>query len=148
MSLRSRLATGNALLGFCTDEEAWTLATKQDACDDQPLDPCDWIAISSETKVFDVSETFDGVWYTKNNAGAKVELDSFFGLCYGNCLKKDSVDEVCGGGSDEEQRGMWDKESGRCKCNEGNFGFRCDLSGPCPLLMVSNIHTFKILFEK
>lgn len=101
------------------------------------LDPCDWAAASEPTETFDLGEALRLPWNTKNDAGATVELEDFFGSCYGNCMDLESPNEICGGGEDDDEpHGSWHAEEGRCECAEGWFGFQCDLEKPCPLLLV------------
>ena len=106
-------------LAYCDDFQAWTFLVGNDS------DPCrDWIARSSETESFDITETLDMPWYARGGMnGRVVVLDPFLLSCY-NC----EDDLGCSG------HGTC--ESYLCGCEEGWHGLRCEFRAPCESLFI------------
>ncbi len=111
----------HGLIGYCKEDKIWTLTVPAG-------DPCvDWVASSSESVDFDVTQTTSSHWYARTASGRALPIDHTYIECY-DCKYEDNF---CG-----ESLSQGTCVENRCSCVESRFGLRCEFDLPCPLLEV------------
>lgn len=112
--------SGKASFVYCHDLQAWTFTWHEDGDD-----PCDsWVAMSSQTLSYDITDTSSLTWYARDQHSRVVVLDPFFLDCY----------DCDNGGKDSECTGRGSCSNAVCDCDDGSFGLRCEFEEPCPFL--------------
>ncbi|CAB9498704.1 expressed unknown protein [Seminavis robusta] len=118
--------SGRAKFAYCDDIEAWTFRWYQAELDDIEDDPCEWVARSSPTETFDLTETSEGDWFIQDEHNRVVVLDHFFLAC------NDCDDNDC------NDRG--ECENAVCTCESNYTGLNCEFAKPCPTLATDVRH--------
>lgn len=111
--------SGRASFGYCTDIAAWTFRWHDTG--EPGEDPCNWVAMSSETASYDITDSADSTWYAQDAQSRVVVLDPFYLECY-HC------EEAC------NNHGSC--LNGICHCEDGYFGLHCEFLAPCPTLEI------------
>lgn len=106
------LGTGTLLLAYCPSEESWTFSKNDD--------PCDFIAKSYTTSVYDVSSIPWWEWEVKDSMGRLEDFD-YFRIINRDC-DPDACQGTCGA-------------SGLCECSQNQFGMDCEFDDVCPRLL-------------
>ena len=117
--------TGKGMVGYCEVEKMWTLTIQKSS---MPYDPCDdWIAKSSESFDFDVTNTAASPWYARTSSGRALPVLTAYIECY-DCIGKENF---CGESSSHGKC-----ESNKCNCDGDRYGLRCEYDIPCQVLEV------------
>ena len=115
------------MFGYCDDLDAWTF--RLEAVDGSSgTDPCDWLARSSATDTFDITETAGEPWLVRDSTLREVILDPFFLYCFDCENEGEENSDDCGGSGS--------CRNAICNCDEGFYGLRCEFSTPCSQLSI------------
>ncbi|CAB9513574.1 unknown protein [Seminavis robusta] len=113
---------GRGVFGYCNDINAWTFRV-QPKDDQDDSGPCDWIARSSETDTYDITETGRIQWFVRDETNREVVLEPFSLFCF-DCSNEDAEgSDDCGG------KGTC--SNAVCDCDDGWYGLRCEFVHPC-----------------
>ncbi|CAB9525078.1 unknown protein [Seminavis robusta] len=114
---------GRGIFDYCEDIKAWTF--RIDSKDKSGKgDPCDWIARSSETDGYDITEAVGSAWFVRDETNREVVLEPFSLFCF-DCSNEDAEgSDDCGG------KGTC--SNAVCDCEDGWYGLRCEFVRPCP----------------
>ncbi|CAB9513572.1 expressed unknown protein [Seminavis robusta] len=116
-------AHGRGVFGYCNDINAWTFRV-QPKENQEDSGPCDWIARSSETDTYDITETGRIQWFVRDETNREVVLEPFSLFCF-DCSNEDAEgSDDCGG------KGTC--SNAVCDCEDGWYGLRCEFVRPCP----------------
>ncbi|CAB9529498.1 expressed unknown protein [Seminavis robusta] len=120
-------APGKGVFGYCNDIKAWTFRVQtRDNLEDS--DPCDWIARSSNTDTYDITETGRIQWFVRDETNHEVVLEPFSLVCF-DCSNEDvEGSNDCGG------KGIC--SNAVCDCEDGWYGLRCEFVSPCPWITI------------
>jgi hypothetical protein len=124
VTYESSLEGDPSIIGYCSEEGAWTFAIRSDQDDDGETDPCDWVATSSESSSFDVASTASLQWFVKTTESRIVPMESYQVQCY-DC---ENVNDFCG------KHGVC--ENNACVCYDERYGLRCEFQAPCSSLAI------------
>ncbi|CAB9525077.1 unknown protein [Seminavis robusta] len=120
-------SSGKGVLGYCNDINAWTFRVQQND-NKKDSDPCDWIARSSETDTYDITETGRIQWFVRDATNHEVVLEPFSLFCF-DCSNEDAEgSDDCGG------KGTC--SNAVCDCEDGWYGPRCEFVSPCPWITI------------
>ncbi|CAB9512223.1 expressed unknown protein [Seminavis robusta] len=113
---------GKGVFGYCNDINAWTFRV-QPKDNQEDSDPCDWIARSSETHTYDITETGSIQWFVRDETNREVVLEPFSLFCF-DCSNEDADgSDDCGG--------LGTCSNAVCACDDGWYGLRCEFVSPC-----------------
>ncbi|CAB9509241.1 expressed unknown protein [Seminavis robusta] len=120
---------GRGIFGYCDDIKAWTFRWEfTDGTENVETDFCEWVARSSETDTFDITETVSQPWLVRDQTQREVVLDPFRLFCF-DCENEGEDDsDDCGG------KGTCN--SAVCECQDGWYGLRCEFLSPCSELAI------------
>ncbi|CAB9529198.1 unknown protein [Seminavis robusta] len=118
---------GRGVFGYCNDIKAWTFRV-QPKDNLEGSDPCDWIARSSETDTYDITETGRIQWFVRDETNREVVLEPLSVFCF-DCANEDAegTDDCGGKGS---------CSNAVCDCEDGWYGLRCEFVSPCPWITI------------
>ncbi|CAB9506909.1 expressed unknown protein [Seminavis robusta] len=118
---------GRGIFGYCSDIKAWTFRVESRGSNEKG-DPCDWIARSSETDAYDITEAVASPWFVRDDSFREVVLEPFSVFCF-DCTKEDAEgSDDCGG------KGTC--SNAVCDCEDGWYGLRCEFVSPCPWITI------------
>ncbi|CAB9518202.1 expressed unknown protein [Seminavis robusta] len=112
---------GRGILGYCYEIKAWTFRIESND-NNHKGNPCNWIARSSETETYDITETATSQWFVHDDTFREVVVEPFSLFCF-DCAKEGESDD-CGG------KGTC--RNAVCDCENGWYGLRCEFVSPCP----------------
>ncbi|CAB9500332.1 expressed unknown protein [Seminavis robusta] len=118
---------GRGIFGYCSEISAWTFRVESYSSNENE-GPCDWVARSSQTDTYDITEAVGSPWFVRDDSLHEVVLEPFSLFCF-DCTRKgmDGSDE-CGG------KGTC--SNAVCDCEDGWYGLRCEFVSPCPWITI------------
>ncbi|KAL9187613.1 hypothetical protein ACHAXT_005991 [Thalassiosira profunda] len=119
LKFSGRVTYINPVIAYCGTDSMWTITQHGGG----ELDPCvDWIARSSESSDFDITEADS--WYARTEDGRVLPMYSYF-QCYDCKYKSNFCGETSSYGTCVENT---------CVCADGRYGLRCEFEEPCDAL--------------
>lgn len=117
--------SGRGLFEYCGELQSWTF--RWESTGDDKSDPCDWVARSSETKTYDITETVGEPWLVRDSP-REVVLEPFRLFCFDCENEGQENSDDCGGNGS--------CSNAVCECEEGWYGLRCEFASPCNALAI------------